>query len=167
MRSAVVHVEESPTVSIPLKLVGATCLRPGCGKPLPPPDPSGGRPAKYCSSSCRSKAYRARQAAPKVYRQWLENLECTLTLEEFAVRRSGGEVVRPAPVPGGPHECYVKDCTEISEGPACCAKHRVIARKLIRKYPIDISTGSEVKGKGPDLRFEPGYYERRQPLPEE
>ncbi len=34
------------------------CLRPGCGKPLPP-GPRRGSPRRFCSSACRRRAWRA------------------------------------------------------------------------------------------------------------
>lgn len=37
----------------------STCAAPGCANPLP--ERSTGRPARFCSPACRSRAYRSRQ----------------------------------------------------------------------------------------------------------
>ncbi|MFE2352531.1 hypothetical protein ACFXA5_38325, partial [Kitasatospora cineracea] len=38
----------------------AVCAREGCGKPVPVAESGRGRPGKYCSKACKSKAERAR-----------------------------------------------------------------------------------------------------------
>lgn len=38
--------------------LGTVCGRPGCGAPLPEPDPRGGRPARWCSATCRKWGFR-------------------------------------------------------------------------------------------------------------
>lgn len=44
------------------------CVREGCGQPIPPMPPTGGRPRIYCSKACNKKATKERARAASTQR---------------------------------------------------------------------------------------------------
>ncbi len=100
-----------------------SCRRPACSAPLPVPTGTAGRPASYCSPTCRKLAHEERKAAEvalrhaqRVLEQYVPDLACQNQPAEPDVVDSAGALILHAR----------RAVSELEQSPRESARHRAM-----------------------------------------